>query len=161
MITSFLQIAFAAVCCWVLFITIDIIWALPREGGVVGADAIAAAVEKAGGDIRGGTMMGNIVSSPDASAGTLLAACGVYCFGIPGGLVATVLVYIGNRICYDPGYAGTTGCFLATFMVYLGTQGGIPAEFFIAGMVIAILTIQGISHRHSSRLLGAIWRLRR
>ena len=160
MITSFLQIAFAAVCCWVLFITIDIIWALPREGGVVGADAIAAAVEKAGGDIRGGTMMGNIVSSPDASAGHFLLPA-VYVFGIPGGLVATVLVYIGNRICYDPGYAGTTGCFLATFMVYLGTQGGIPAEFFIAGMVIAILTIQGISHRHSSRLLGAIWRLRR
>ena len=153
MITSFLQIAFAAVCCWVLFITIDMIWALPREGGVVGAKAIAAAVEKTGGDLRGGTMMGNIVSSPDASAGTLLAACGVYCFGIPGGLIATVLVYIGNRICYDPGYAGTTGCFLATFMVYLGTQIGIPAEFFIIGMVIAILTIQGISHRHSSSCL--------
>lgn len=106
-------------------------------------------------------MMGNIVSSPDASAGTLLAACGVYCFGIPGGLLATVLVYMGNRICSDPGYAGTTGCFLATFMVYLGTQIGIPAEFFIIGMVIAILTIQGISHRHASRLLGKIWRLRK
>lgn len=105
-------------------------------------------------------MMGNIVSSPDASAGTLLAACGVYCYGIPGGLTATVLVYIGNRICYDPGYAGTSGCFLATFMVYGGTLIGIPAEYFIAGMVIAILTIQGISHRHSSRLLGWIWRLK-
>ncbi|NLV27574.1 MAG: hypothetical protein GXY48_10485 [Methanomicrobiales archaeon] len=161
MITSFLQIAFAALCCWVLFITIDMIWALPREGGVVGAKAIALAVEKAGGNIRGGTMMGNIVSSPDASAGTLLAACGVYCFGIPGGLLATVLVFIGNRICYDKGYAGTSGCFLATFMVYGGTMVGIPAEYFITGMVIAILTIQGISHRHSSRLLGAIWEIRK
>ncbi len=161
MISLILQIGFAALCAWVLFITIDMIWALPREGGVVGAKAIAAAVEKAGGDLRGGTMMGNIVSSPDASAGTLLAACGVYCFGIPGGLLATVLVYIGNRICSDPGYAGTTGCFLATFMVYGGTKIGIPAEFFIIGMVIAILTIQGISHQHASRLLGKIWRLRK
>ena len=160
MITSFLQIAFAALCCWVLFITLDMIWALPREGGVVGATAIATAIEKAGGNIRGGTMMGNIVSSPDASAGTLLAACGVYCYGIPGGLLATVLVYIGNRICYDPGYAGTTGCFFATFMVYGGTLIGIPPELFIAGMVIAILTIQGVSHRYSSRLLGWIWRFR-
>ena len=104
--------------------------------------------------------MGNIVSSPDASAGTLLAACGVYCFGIPGGIIATILVYIGNRICYDPGYAGTSGCFLATFMVFGGTLLGIPAEFFITGMVFAILTIQGISHSHSSRLLGWIWRIR-
>jgi energy-converting hydrogenase A subunit B len=160
MISLFFQIVLATLCCWVLFITIDIIWALPREGGVVGATAIATAVEKAGGNIRGGTMMGNIVSSPDASAGTLLAACGVYCYGIPGGLLATVLVYIGNRICYDPGYAGTTGCFLATFMVYGGSLMGIQPELFIAGMVIAILTIQGISHRHSSRLLGWIWRLR-
>ncbi|MDD1724881.1 MAG: hypothetical protein LUQ07_07115 [Methanospirillum sp.] len=160
MIESFLQIGFASVCCWLLFVTVDMICALPREGGVVGATAIAEAVQKTGGDIRGGTMMGNIVSSPDASAGTLLAACGVYCFGIPGGLVATVLVYLGNRICYDPGYAGTTGCFLATFMVYGGTCAGIPAEYFVAGMVIAILTIQGVSHRRASRLLGRIWRFR-
>ena len=46
MITSFLQIAFAAFCCWVLFITIDMIWALTREGGVVGAKSIASSVEK-------------------------------------------------------------------------------------------------------------------
>jgi len=155
----FLQIAFAALCCWFLFITVDMICGLPRNGGVCGATAIAKAIEKGGGNINGGTMMGNIVSSPDASAGTLLAACGVYCFGIPGGLIATILVYIGNRICYDPGYAGTTGCFIATFMVYGGTLIGIPAECFIAGMVIAILTIQGISHRNSSKLLGWIWRL--
>ncbi len=160
MIPAFLQIAIAALSCWILFITVDILWALPREGGVVGAKAIAAAIERGGGHIRGGTMMGNIVSSPDASAGTLLAACGVYSGGILGGLLATVLVYVGNRICHDPGYAGTTGCFLATFMVYLGTQLGIAAEFFIIGMVIAILTIQGVSHRHASRFLGLLWRLR-
>ncbi|HWQ66188.1 MAG TPA: hypothetical protein VN372_04875 [Methanospirillum sp.] len=158
MIESLLQILIAAVCCWLLFIVVDIIFALPKEGGVVGATAIAEAVERGGGDIRGGTMMGNIVSSPDASAGTLLAACGVYCFGIPGGLIATILVYIGNRVCYDPGYAGTSGCFLATFMVYGGSLIGIPPSAFIAGMVIAIMTIQGAWHPWSSKLLGLIWR---
>ena len=105
-------------------------------------------------------MMGNIVCSPDASAGTLLAACGVYCFGIPGGLLATALVFIGTRICYDPGYAGTAGCLLATFMVYGGTLAGILPEYFIAGMIIAILTIQGVSHQKASILLGKIWRIR-
>lgn len=160
MITTFLHIAFAAACCWILFVTIDMIFGLPRKGGVVGAAKIAESIQKTGGDIRGGTMMGNIVCSPDASAGTLLAACGVYCCGIPGGLLATVLVFIGNRICYDPGYAGTTGCFLATFMVYGGTLAGILPEYFIVGMVIAILTIQGISHQMASILLGKIWRIR-
>lgn len=160
MIDSILQILIAAICCWLLFILIDMIFALPKEGGVVGATAIAEAVERGGGDIRGGTMMGNIVSSPDASAGTLLAACGVYCFGIPGGLIATVLVYIGNRICHDPGYAGTIGCFCATFMVFAGSVIGIPPSAFIAGMVLAIVTIQGVWHPWSSKLLGMIWRWR-
>jgi energy-converting hydrogenase A subunit B len=160
MIESLLHILVSAVFCWMLFIAIDMIFSLPKEGGVVGATAIAKAVEQGGGNIRGGTMMGNIVSSPDASAGTLLAACGVYCFGIPGGLIATVLVYIGNRICHDPGYAGTTGCFIATFMVYGGSLVGIPPSAFIAGMVIAILSIQGVCHPWSSTLLGIIWRLR-
>lgn len=160
MIDSILQILIAAICCWLLFILIDMIFVLPKEGGVVGATAIAEAVQRGGGDIRGGTMMGNIVSSPDASAGTLLAACGVYCFGIPGGLIATVLVYIGNRICNDPGYAGTTGCFLATFMVFAGSLIGIPPSAFIAGMVLAIVTIQGVWHPWSSKLLGMIWRWR-
>lgn len=160
MIDSILQILIAAICCWLLFILIDMIFALPKEGGVVGATAIAEAVKRGGGDIRGGTMMGNIVSSPDASAGTLLAACGVYCFGIPGGLIATVLVYVGNRICHDPGYAGTIGCFLATFMVFAGSMIGIPPSAFIAGMVLAIVTIQGVWHPWSSKLLGMIWRWR-
>ena len=101
--------------------------------------------------------MGNIVCSPDASAGTLLAACGVYAAGIGGGLTAAVLVFIGNRICHDPGYAGTTGAVLATFMVYGLGMAGITAAECIAGMVIAILTIQGISHMPASRLLGKFW----
>ena len=98
--------------------TIDVSLSYRSAGAFAGATAIAEEVEKGGGDLHGGFMLGNIVSSPDASAGTLLAACGVYCAGLPGGLFAALLVYIGNRICYDPGYAGTTGAITATFLVY-------------------------------------------
>ncbi|MDV4343787.1 hypothetical protein HL657_11540 [Methanoculleus sp. YWC-01] len=150
----------AAIISWILFVTVDIFFRLPEAGGVSGASAIARDIEAGGGALSGGTMMGNIVCSPDASAGTLLAACGVYVAGIPGGLVAAALVFIGNRICHDPGYAGTTGAVLATFVVYGFTQVGFAATDFIAGMVIAILTIQGLSHAHASRLLARLWRVR-
>jgi len=155
-----LHILAAAIVSWILFVAVDILFKLPETGGVSGASAIARDIEAAGGDLAGGTMMGNIVCSPDASAGTLLAACGVYVAGIPGGLAAAVLVYIGNRICHDPGYAGTTGAILATFVVYGFTQIGFSATDFIAGMVIAILTIQGLSHTHASKLLARLWRVR-
>ena len=154
------RIGVAAIVCWINFVTIDQIFKLPEKGGVSGASAIAREIERGNGSLHGGYMMGNIVSSPDASAGTLLASCGVYAAGIPGGLFAAVLVYIGNRICYDPGYAGTTGCISATFIVYGFTRIGFAASDFIAGMVIAILTIQGISYIHASRLLARIWEVR-
>jgi energy-converting hydrogenase A subunit B len=154
------RILIAAAICWINFMVVDLIFKLPESGGVCGATAIAEEVEKGGGHLNGGTMMGNIVSSPDASAGTLLASCGVFCAGLFGGLFAAVLVYIGNRICYDPGYAGTTGCISATFIVYGATQVGFAASDFIAGMVIAILTIQGISSIHSSRLIARLWKVR-
>lgn len=160
MLGEILHILAAAIVSWILFVAVDIFFKLPETGGVVGATAIARDIEAGGGDLAGGTMMGNIVSSPDASAGTLLAACGVYVAGIPGGLAAAVLVYIGNRICYDPGYAGTTGAVLATFVIYGFTLIGFAATDFIAGMVIAILTVQGLSHTHASRLLGRLWRVR-
>jgi energy-converting hydrogenase A subunit B len=157
MLEELARILAASAICWINFVAIDMIFRLPLKGGVSGATAIAKAVEAKGGALSGGFMMGNIVSSPDASAGTLLASCGVYAAGIPGGLFAALLVYIGNRICYDPGYAGTTGCITATFIVYGFTLIGFSASDFIAGMVIAILTIQGISHIHSSRLLAYLW----
>ncbi len=160
MLDEILHILAAAIISWILFVTVDIIFKLPEAGGVSGASAIAQDIEAGGGDISGGTMMGNIVCSPDASAGTLLAACGVYVAGIPGGLAAAVMVYIGNRICHDPGYAGTTGAVLATFVIYAFTLVGFAATDFIAGMVIAILTIQGLSHTHASRLLARLWRVR-
>jgi energy-converting hydrogenase A subunit B len=155
------RILIAALICWLNFMTIDLIFKLPERGGVSGATAIAQEVEKGGGNLNGGYMMGNIVSSPDASAGTLLASCGVYCAGLPGGLFAALLVYIGNRICYDPGYAGTTGCITATVIVYGAVQSGwFAASDFIAGMVIAILTIQGLSSVHASRLIARLWKIR-
>ncbi|HDQ07339.1 MAG TPA: hypothetical protein ENN44_00920 [Methanoculleus sp.] len=157
MLGELVNIFIAAVLCWLLFIVVDVAFGLPEKGGVSGADAIASSVDRAGGDLNGGSMMGNIVCSPDASAGTLLAACGVYAAGVGGGLTAAVLVFIGNRICHDPGYAGTTGAVLATFMVYGLGMAGITAAECIAGMVIAILTIQGISHVQASRLLGKFW----
>lgn len=157
MLADYQQIVIAAVLCWILFVAVDVIFRLPEKGGVSGAAAIGRSIEAHGGALPGGTMMGNIVSSPDASAGTLLAACGVYVAGLPGGLAAAALVFVGNRICHDPGYAGTTGAVLASLMI-AGLAGiGFAPENFIAGMVIAILTIQGLSHRHASRLLARIW----
>ena len=154
------RILIAAAICWANFMIIDLFFKLPESGGVVGATAIAEQVKAGGGKLNGGFMMGNIVSSPDASAGTLLASCGVFCAGLFGGLFAAALVYSGNRICYDPGYAGTTGCITATFIVYGATQIGFAASDFIAGMVIAILTIQGISSIHASRLIAHLWKVR-
>ncbi len=150
----------AACIAWILFVSIDLFWKLPQKGGVSGADAIGSAIAARGGDLNGGWMMGNIVSSPDASAGTLLAACGVFVAGIPGGLAAAALVFVGNRICHDRGYAGTTGAVIATFVIFGCLQLGFLAADFIIGTVIAILTIQGISHTHASRLLGRLWRWR-
>ena len=160
MLGELFHILAAAIISWILFVTVDIFFRLPEAGGVSGASAIARDIEAGGGALSGGTMMGNIVCSPDASAGTLLAAGGVYVAGIPGGLAAALLVFIGNRICHDPGYAGTTGAVLATFVVYAFTLVGFSATDFIAGMVIAILTIQGLSHTHASRLLDRLWRAR-
>lgn len=157
---AFAHILVAAAVCWLNFIVIDLIFRLPAGSGVVGATAIGQHIKDGGGSLNGGYMMGNIVSSPDASAGTLLASCGVFIAGIPGGLFAAFLVFIGNRICHDPGYAGTTGCITATFIVSGFTLIGFSPAEFIAGMVIAILTIQGISHRHSSRLLSWLWKVR-
>jgi energy-converting hydrogenase A subunit B len=154
------QILIAAIVSWVLFVSIDILFSLPKKGGVSGARGIAARIELTGGSRTGGNMMGNIVCSPDASAGTLLAACGVFIAGIPGGLLAALLVYVGNRICYDRGYAGTSGAIIATFVIYGFTMAGFSAASFIAGMVIAILTIQGIALAPASRLLDTLWRWR-
>ncbi|MDE2522432.1 MAG: hypothetical protein O0X93_04610 [Methanocorpusculum sp.] len=159
MILELAYITAAAVISLILFIALDIFWKLPKEGGVSGADAISREIVAAGGDKNGGWMLGNIICSPDASAGTLLAACGYWICGIPGGIAAAVLVFIGARICADKGWAGTSGALAATIIIWaLSTFAGFPPEAFIAGMIIAILLVQGISPLHASRALGSIWR---
>lgn len=152
-----LGIALAAVISWLNFVLIDTWMGLPEAPGVKGADVIGRSVEKRGGDLAGGFFQGNIVCSPDASAGTLLAAIACFAIGTPeGGLIAAVLVYFGNRICADPGYAGTVGALTITVIIYLASFIGFIPEYFIVGMVIAILTIQGLHHPWASRLLGKI-----
>ena len=155
-----IHIGIAVIACLILFITIDLIFNLPKEGGVTGVDEVSEALLNSGGNKAGGTMMGNIVCSPDASAGTLLAACGVYTAGLLGGLLAAVFVFIGNRMCNDPGYAGTTGAVLATLVILASTYAGFDASAWIAAMVIAIVLLQAVSHIHASHVLGRLWTLR-
>jgi len=94
--------------------------------------------------------------SPDASAGTLMASIGYLLLGIPGGIIAAFFVFIGNRLCADPGYAGTVGSLTATIIVFICSFVGLTPEMFIVGMVIAILTIQGIDQVRASIFLGKI-----
>lgn len=150
-------IIIAAVICWLNFVLIDTWMGLPEAPGVKGADVIGRDIQKRGGDLAGGFFQGNIVCSPDASAGTLLAAVSCYAIGTPeGGLIAAVLVYFGNRLCADPGYAGTTGALTMTVIIAAASFVGLTPMMFIAGMIIAILTIQGLYHPASSKLLGKI-----
>ncbi|MGL4670504.1 MAG: hypothetical protein ACRCVG_07950 [Methanobacteriaceae archaeon] len=151
-----LGIIIAAVIAWLNFVLIDTYFGLPEVPGVKGAENIGRAVKRRGGNLAGGFFQGNIVCSPDASAGTLLAGIGVMLIGFEGGLIAALLVYIGNRLCADPGYAGTTGALTATILAVLLSTIGISPEFFVVGMVIAILTIQGIAQPAASRFLGKI-----
>ena len=149
-------IIIAAILCWLNFVIVDTYFGLPEQPGVRGARIIGENVEKRGGDIAGGFFQGNIVCSPDASAGTLIASIGYMLLGIPGGIIAALLVFIGNRLCADPGYAGTVGSLTATLIIFIGSFIGLAPEMFVVGMVIAILTIQGIDHKRASIVLGKI-----
>ncbi len=153
-----LQIIVAFIVCWLNFVIIDVFLGLPERPGVRGVRQIAQSIKEYRGHINGGYMMGNIVCSPDASAGTLLASACYYAFSSPlGGLVAALAVFFGNRICSDPGYAGTTGALTTTLWIYLfSSYLGFQPEYFIAGMVLAIFTIQALHHRFSSKLLARI-----
>lgn len=150
-------VVIAAAVAWINFVFIDVFLGLPERPGVRGAKAIATSIKEYGGKINGGYMMGNIVCSPDASAGTLLASCCFYAFGSwTGGVFAAAIVLLGNRICSDPGYAGTTGALTTTGIIAVASRFGLGPEFFIVGMVINIVTIQAIHHRYSSRLIYRI-----
>lgn len=150
-------IILAAIISWLNFVLIDTWMGLPESPGVKGAEVIGRGIKKRGGDLAGGFFQGNIVCSPDASAGTLLASIGCYTMGTPeGGLIAAILVYFGNRLCADPGYAGTTGALTITVIIAATSYIGITPDMFVVGMLIAILTIQGLYHPVSSKLLGKI-----
>lgn len=154
-----LAIALGAVLSWLNFVLIDIWMGLPESPGVRGAKAIGKSIEERGGDLGGGYFSGNIVCSPDASAGTLLASCCYFAFGSPeGGLIAALFVYFGNRICADPGYAGTTGALSTTILIWATSYIGLSPQNFIVGMVIAVLTIQGLYHPLISKLIGKMAR---
>ncbi len=155
-----LGIIIAGIICWINFVIIDTWMGLPEAPGVRGADYIGRDIKRRGGDLAGGFFQGNIVCSPDASAGTLLGSICCYLIGVPdGGFIAALLVYIGNRLCADPGYAGTTGALSITFIIFLTSYIGMKPETFVVGMLIAITTIQGLHHPSSSRLLGNIAKL--
>ena len=149
-------IIIAAIICWLNFVVIDTYFGLPEQPGVLGAKIVGQDVEKRGGDIAGGFFQGNILCSPDASAGTLLASIGYLLLGIPGGIIAAFFVFIGNRVCADPGYAGTFGSLSITFIIFVCSFVGMTPEMFIVGMVIAILTIMGIDQPRASSVLGKI-----
>ena len=149
-------IIIAAILCWLNFVIVDTYFGLPEQPGVRGASIVGKDIEKRGGDIAGGFFQGNVLCSPDASAGTLIASIGFMLLGIPGGILAAFLVFIGNRLCADPGYAGTIGSLTATAIIFLTSFIGLKPEMFIVGMVIAILTIQGLDQVRASVVLGKI-----
>lgn len=152
-----LGIIIAAVICWLHFVLLDTWMGLAEKPGVRGAEVLGRDIQKRGGDLAGGFFQGNLACSLDASAGTLLAAVGCYAIGIPeGGFIAAVLVYFGNRICADPGHAGTVGTLTMTVIIAVASFVGLTPEMFIVGMIIAIFTIQGIYHPASSKLLGKL-----
>lgn len=152
-----LGIIIAAILSWFNFVLIDTWMGLPEKPGVKGADVIGRDVKKRGGNLSGGFFQGNIVCSPDASAGTILGSIACYTIGIPeGGFVAALLVFIGNRLCADPGYAGTTGALTIMVIIALSSFIGITPQQFIVGMLLAIVTIQGVDHPRASILLGKI-----
>lgn len=149
-------IIIATVISWLNFVIIDTYLGLPEAPGVKGAEIVGHSIKNRGGNLAGGFFQGNILCSPDASAGTLLASIGVMFLGIEGGIIAAFFVMIGNRLCADPGYAGTTGAITMTIIIVLGSFIQLTPEMFVVGMIIAITTIQGIYHPVSSKLLGNI-----
>ena len=149
-------IILATIICWLNFVIVDTYFGLPEQPGVKGARIVGESIKKRNGDIAGGFFQGNVLCSPDASAGTLIASIGYLVLGIPGGIIAAFLVFIGNRLCADPGYAGTVGSLTATLLIFIFSFVGLTPEMFIVGMVIAILTIQGIDQVRASIILGKI-----
>ncbi|MDR0912777.1 MAG: hypothetical protein LBM96_09295 [Methanobrevibacter sp.] len=149
-------IIIATIICWLNFVLIDTYFGLPEQPGVKGAEIVGKEINKNGGDLSGGFFQGNVLCSPDASAGTLLASIAIMLLGFNGGILAAFFVFIGNRLCADVGYAGTIGALTTTVIITLLSFIGFTPIMFVVGMVIAITTIQGIYHPYSSKILGLI-----
>ncbi len=84
----------ATIISWLNFVIVDTFLGLPEAPGVKGAKTVGYSIKNRKGDLAGGFFQGNILCSPDASAGTLMASIGVYILGIQGGLIAALLVYL-------------------------------------------------------------------
>ena len=75
-------IILATIICWLNFVIVDTYFGLPEQPGVEGARIIGESIKKRNGDIAGGFFQGNILCSPDASAGTLIASIGYLVLGV-------------------------------------------------------------------------------
>ena len=75
----------ATIISWLNFVIVDTFLGLPEAPGVKGAETVGYSIKNRKGDLAGGFFQGNILCSPDASAGTLIASIGVYILGIQGG----------------------------------------------------------------------------
>ena len=72
----------ATIISWLNFVIVDTFLGLPEAPGVKGAETVGYSIKDRKGDLAGGFFQGNILCSPDASAGTLIASIGVYILGI-------------------------------------------------------------------------------
>ncbi len=149
-------IIIATIVSFLNFTIVDTYFGLPEQAGVKGAKIVGQDIKKREGDLAGGYFQGNILCSPDASAGTLISSIAVMFLGYQGGLIAALLILIGNRLCADPGYAGTTGTLTMTILIFLLSFIGIDPAMCICGSIISITIIQGIYHKYSSKLLGTL-----
>ena len=149
-----LGIIIATIISFLNFTIVDTYFGLPEKPGVLGAKTVGQDIKKRGGDLAGGYFQGNILCSPDASAGTLLSSIAVTFLGYQVGLIAALLIIIWNRLCEDTGYAGTTGTLTMTALIFILSFIGIDPTMCICGTVISITIIQGIYHKYSSKLLG-------
>ena len=151
-----LGIIVAAILAWLNFVLVDTYLGLPEIPAVKGAENIGREIKKNGGDLSGGFFQGNLLCSPDASAGTLLASIGYMLIGPSGGFIAALAIFIGNRLCSDTGCPGTVGSLTIIPIIYLSSFIGLTPEMFVVGMVIAITTIQGIHYQSASKILGRL-----
>ena len=79
-----LGLILATIISWLNFVIVDTFLGLPEAPGVKGAETVGYSIKNRKGDLAGGFFQGNILCSPDASAGTLIASIGVYILGIQG-----------------------------------------------------------------------------